>query len=248
VPGGISGGHGTLRNRCGGPRQGINLEAAEGDRIEGLLRESLEDGAAGISTGLMYAPGIERAAEELARLCRVAPRRTKSMPRNMRSYGDATAGDRRYNSSWPSPPACRCKFSHLQAAGRRNWNKQRWRSTSSSKHIVTGSTWPSTAILSGGEHRAPTASAAVGAAMGVAELLPPAERTAGRARGCGRGRPVDAAAVVRYFHRLCRLTGAAGWWWAANVASLAKEAGCDPAEYAFDLLAWEPCAGHDGFL
>lgn len=48
--------------------------AAEMERMQALVAEAMEAGAAGISSGLAYAPGIFAATEELVELCRVVAR------------------------------------------------------------------------------------------------------------------------------------------------------------------------------
>ncbi|HEY8997316.1 MAG TPA: amidohydrolase family protein, partial [Edaphobacter sp.] len=78
-------GHGTLRSAvCGrhsGPLTEQQLQA-----MESTLDEALADGAAGFSTGLMYAPGSQAPFEELERLCAVVAKRGKLYTTHMRSY------------------------------------------------------------------------------------------------------------------------------------------------------------------
>src|SRR5207248_2577501 len=69
-------GHGSLRIAVAGTKQG-QLSEAEISSMESLLEEALDAGAAGFSTGLMYAPGSSAPAEELQRLCNATARKGK---------------------------------------------------------------------------------------------------------------------------------------------------------------------------
>jgi N-acyl-D-aspartate/D-glutamate deacylase len=85
--------HGTLRNAVMGlaaraPRQG------EADAMAALLREAMEAGAIGLSTGLEYQPGCYADTDELVALARVAADRGGAYATHMRNraeaYGAAT--------------------------------------------------------------------------------------------------------------------------------------------------------------
>ncbi len=60
--------HGSLRLNVAGFEL-RELTRAEIDRLRGMVREAMEAGAAGLSTGLEYAPGIAATAAELQALC-----------------------------------------------------------------------------------------------------------------------------------------------------------------------------------
>ncbi len=117
-------GHGTLRTAVAGPRQGP-LDPSDVDSMEGLLADSLAGGAAGFSTGLMYAPGSSAPQDELLRLCRVVARAGKIYTTHMRSYGDQLLEAIEEQLDLARQAGCRLQLSHLQAVGRRNWDKQR---------------------------------------------------------------------------------------------------------------------------
>ena len=63
-------GHNTLRQAVGVVGEQVNEEQIRG--MERLLRESMEEGAAGLSTGLEFEPGRWATADEIVRLARVA--------------------------------------------------------------------------------------------------------------------------------------------------------------------------------
>ncbi|MCZ2080539.1 MAG: D-aminoacylase [Bryobacteraceae bacterium] len=117
-------GHGTLRISEVGLKQGP-LAPAEMDAIEQRLSDCLAEGAVGFSTGLMYAPGSSAPFEELERLCRVVARHGKLYATHMRSYfgGILESIDEQLELARRS--GCRLQISHLQIAGRKNWDLQR---------------------------------------------------------------------------------------------------------------------------
>jgi len=117
-------GHGTLRiarveNRLG-PVSEHDL-----NWMEETLSESLQQGACGFSTGLMYSPGASAPFGELERLCRVVARHGKTYATHMRDYGDHLAEAVDEQLELARRTGCRLQISHLQAVGPRNWDKQR---------------------------------------------------------------------------------------------------------------------------
>jgi dihydroorotase/N-acyl-D-amino-acid deacylase len=117
-------GHGSLRIAVCGPGQGTPAQA-QLERMAGILDESLAAGCAGFSTGLMYAPGSSAQAPELEFLCKVVARRGKFYATHMRSYSDTLLEAAREQISLAERTNCRLQISHLQAAGRGNWELQR---------------------------------------------------------------------------------------------------------------------------
>ena len=116
-------GHGSLRIAHMGLRQGIP-EAKEMDAMERNLSECLADGSAGLSTGLMYAPGSSASHDELLRLCKVVERHGKVYATHMRSYSHQLLESLQEQIALARESGCRLQISHLQAVGRANWEKQ----------------------------------------------------------------------------------------------------------------------------
>ncbi len=116
-------GHGSLRVAVAGLRQSP-LSADELDRVAGLLEDSLNAGCGGFSTGLMYAPGSSADKEELVRLCGVVARTGKLYATHMRSYAAGLLEATREQLDLARATGCRLQISHLQAAGRVNWDSQ----------------------------------------------------------------------------------------------------------------------------
>lgn len=116
-------GHGTLRIAVAGNRQGP-LTEAELLSMERLLAEAFHAGAAGLSTGLMYAPGSSAPADELLRLCRIVAKYDRIYTSHIRSYfaGLVDAVEEQIDLARRS--GCRLQISHLQAVGANNWHLQ----------------------------------------------------------------------------------------------------------------------------
>jgi len=116
-------GHGSLRIAVAGNRQGA-LTEAELSSMEVLLAEALDAGAAGFSTGLMYAPGSSAPKEELQRLCMVTARKNKIYTSHIRSYFSGLVGAVKEQIDLARVSGARLQISHLQAVGAANWHLQ----------------------------------------------------------------------------------------------------------------------------
>lgn len=116
-------GHGSLRIKVAGNTSRA-LTGRELETMTGLLDEALQEGAAGLSSGLMYAPGSGASAEELTALCRVVARRGAVYATHMRSYSDMLVEAVKEQVSIAEASECRLQISHLQAAGPDNWPLQ----------------------------------------------------------------------------------------------------------------------------
>lgn len=116
-------GHGSLRIAVVGNRQGA-LEEHELRRMEALLQEAFDAGAAGLSTGLMYAPGSSAPFGELERLCRVVARNNKIYTSHIRSYFAELVPAIEEQIELARRSGCRLQISHLQAVGAANWPQQ----------------------------------------------------------------------------------------------------------------------------
>ena len=116
-------GHGSLRIAVCGAAQDSPTQT-QLDHMAGILDDSLASGCAGFSTGLMYAPGASAQAPELEHLCKVVAKRGKFYATHMRSYSDTLLEATREQISLAEKTNCRLQISHLQAAGRDNWQRQ----------------------------------------------------------------------------------------------------------------------------
>jgi dihydroorotase/N-acyl-D-amino-acid deacylase len=116
-------GHGSLRIQVAGNRLGP-LDKRDVETMESILNEALTDGACGLSTGLMYAPGSSAPIEELERLCCIVARHDGIYTTHIRSYfsGLVDAVDEQIGLARRT--GCRLQISHLQAVGAKNWPLQ----------------------------------------------------------------------------------------------------------------------------
>jgi N-acyl-D-amino-acid deacylase len=83
---GMLAGHGTIRFEAMG-MAGRTATADELDEMRALLRESLDDGCLGLSTGLIYHPQIHSNTEELRALCEVLSPTNRPFVAHIRSEG-----------------------------------------------------------------------------------------------------------------------------------------------------------------
>lgn len=118
-------GHGSLRIKVVGNTSRA-LTGQELNRMSGLLDEALQEGAAGFSSGLMYAPGSGASPQELTALCRVAARRGGVYATHMRSYSAKLVEAVEEQISIAETSGCRLQISHLQASGPDNWSLQQY--------------------------------------------------------------------------------------------------------------------------
>ena len=117
-------GHGTLRISVAGTRLGP-LPESDVAAMERLLEDALSQGAAGFSTGLMYAPGASAPFEELVRLCTIVAKHGTVYATHMRDYSDRLEQAVEEQLELARRTGCRLQISHLQAVGPRNWVRQR---------------------------------------------------------------------------------------------------------------------------
>src|SRR6266508_4206278 len=115
-------GHGTLRIAAMGFARRPPT-AAEMTEMERLLADGIEEGAWGLSTGLIYAPGSFADTAEIVRLGKVAGRHRGFYASHIRGEGatllDAIAEAIQVGREGELP----VQISHVKAAGRPNWGK-----------------------------------------------------------------------------------------------------------------------------
>lgn len=112
-------GHGSLRVVQAGMSQRPLTEKELGAMLDDL-DTSLSQGAVGVSTGLMYAPGSGAPREELLALCKGAARHGKLHCTHMRDYGFHLLEAIEEQLSLARESGCRLQISHLQAVGKAN--------------------------------------------------------------------------------------------------------------------------------
>lgn len=240
-------GHGTVRGSVLGPE----ARAATDLELRSMVREvesAIEAGAFGLSSGLIYAPGIHADAAELATLVTTATRRGGMYATHMRnesaelfaSLDEAIATIRAAADAGVEGP--RLQVSHLKCAARSVWGRAseavaRLEAAQIEGLDVAADQYPYTA-----------------AATTLATVLPPALLGLG-VEECVAGlvdhevRALAAAEIERGISGWENVAKDPGWdgiriAYAASrpdaagrsIAELAEEEGRDPTDVAFDLL------------
>ena len=119
-------GHGNIRASVMGYRND-SPNPHELDRMKQLLVRMISEGARGISTGLIYPPGIYAETPELIELCRAMKSFGRKRPgiytSHMRSEGDGVIESVDEIITIGSESGVHVHISHIKTSGQRNWPK-----------------------------------------------------------------------------------------------------------------------------
>ena len=113
-------GHGTLRLTAMGPSDGAPA-AGQLARMKSLLAQAMEEGAAGMSTGLIYAPGCFAGTRELVELAGEAGSRGGYYASHIRNEADSIIPALEEIIRIGREARIPVHVSHLKIAGRKNW-------------------------------------------------------------------------------------------------------------------------------
>ncbi len=91
--------------------------------MQALVRDAMEEGAVGVSSALVYAPGFYAATEELVALARAAGEHGGMYISHLRSEGNQLVEALDELLSIAREAGVRAEIYHLKAAGRPNWSK-----------------------------------------------------------------------------------------------------------------------------
>lgn len=113
-------GHGRIRSSIMGAagRQAVPEEIK---RMCELLAQCMDQGAKGMSTGLIYSPGINASAGELRALCESAGKKQGVYSSHMRSESGRLLDALDETIAMAGIDGLAVQVSHLKAAGRSNW-------------------------------------------------------------------------------------------------------------------------------
>jgi N-acyl-D-aspartate/D-glutamate deacylase len=115
-------GHNTLRGSAmGGADRAATAE--EMQAMVAALERGMDEGALGLSTGLVYSPACFSPPEELAALAAVAGRKGGILATHMRSEGDGLLPAIREVIAAAEAGGTPLQISHLKTYGERNWGK-----------------------------------------------------------------------------------------------------------------------------
>lgn len=97
--------------------------SAEMDTMKTMVRKAMEEGAMGIGSSLIYAPGFYSSTEELIELCKVASEYDGMYISHMRSEGNRFLESLDELIQIADEADIRAEVYHLKQGGKDNWNK-----------------------------------------------------------------------------------------------------------------------------
>lgn len=115
-------GHGNIRGAIKGysPTRATNNELKQ---MQNLLNRCIEEGAIGISTGLIYAPGMYADKSELIELVKIVKDAGGIYTTHMRNESDNVIQAVSEAITVAEKTGVKLQISHLKATGKKNWNK-----------------------------------------------------------------------------------------------------------------------------
>jgi N-acyl-D-amino-acid deacylase len=116
-------GHGTVREKAMGGSFDRAPTAEELAAMEALVRRAMEDGAVGISTGLIYLPGTFSKTDEIIALARVASAHGGIYASHMRGEGLEIFDSLNEVFRIAREAKMRAQVSHLKLSGRSAWGQ-----------------------------------------------------------------------------------------------------------------------------
>src|SRR5581483_1354851 len=117
-------GHNTVRAAVTGMARRAP-SVGELSAMRAIVREGMEAGAVGLSTGLIYEPGRHAATEEIIELAREAAAAGGLYATHMRNEASGLLDAVRETIRIGREAGARVQISHHKAAGRRNWGRVR---------------------------------------------------------------------------------------------------------------------------
>jgi N-acyl-D-amino-acid deacylase len=234
-------GHGAIRAAAMGfaDRQPT---PAELQAMRRLTTEAMEAGAFGMSSGLVYPPGIYCETEELIELCRVISAFGGLYATHMRGEAAPVVESVQEALRIGREAAIPVQISHHKAAGRENWGKVRITheliEEASHTHDVTFDIYPYTAGSANLSQLVPPWAHAEGPEAMLARLRDPEQRTriahdmVHGTPGWGNFFRVDWDTIQLSYVDSVRLH----WMQGLSVQTVAERVGRDPVELALDLI------------
>ncbi len=119
---GVLVGHGTIKAAAMGLENRVPTQR-ELKIMKDLIREAMEAGAIGLSTGLMYSPGVFSKTEEIIELAKIASRYGRIYTSHIRNEGEKLIDSVLETIRIGIEANIPVEISHLKSAGRPNWGK-----------------------------------------------------------------------------------------------------------------------------
>jgi N-acyl-D-amino-acid deacylase len=115
-------GHGNLRLVTMG-MENRSPTSAELEEMRDILSNSMEEGAFGLSTGLIYPPCVYAETDELTELCKIVQRHHGVFVIHMRNEGDRLLESIDEVEAIGRGSGVSVQISHFKAGGQRNWGR-----------------------------------------------------------------------------------------------------------------------------
>ena len=96
---------------------------AEMDHMKAMLREAMEHGSKGLSTGLIYSPSCYADEEELVELCKIVAEYNGFYATHMRNEAASVVDSVRESIAVAEKAGCKLDISHHKICGKDNWGK-----------------------------------------------------------------------------------------------------------------------------
>ncbi len=113
----------TVRENVLGSKN-VAPNTQELEKMKSLVKEAMEEGAMGVGSALIYAPGFYAKTDELVELCKVASSYGGSYITHIRSEGNRFTQAVDEVLSIAKQANIHCEIYHLKAAGKQNWAKE----------------------------------------------------------------------------------------------------------------------------
>jgi len=116
-------GHGTVRGKAMGGSFMRPPTEAELEQMRSLVEQAMKEGAAGISTGLIYLPGVFAKTEEIIELAKVASAYNGIYATHQRSESDEIFKSIDEIIRIAREAHIRAEISHIKLSGKSNWGQ-----------------------------------------------------------------------------------------------------------------------------
>jgi len=115
-------GHGAIRALLKGFSSGVSSSEEIG-KMQNFLKETFEQGSFGLSSGLIYAPGMFADTNELVELGMVVAEYDRIYTSHIRGSSETDVDAQKEIITIGEKAGCRVHRSHYEAFGRENWHK-----------------------------------------------------------------------------------------------------------------------------
>jgi len=116
-------GHGSVRRRAMSGSYDRPPTAPELATMKGLVDQAMKDGAVGLSTGLIYQPGVFAKTEEIIELAKVASAYGGIYTSHMRNEGNRITQSLKEVFRIAREAKMRAEVSHIKLSGPANWGR-----------------------------------------------------------------------------------------------------------------------------